>query len=363
MPETSAKKVPDRVLMGDLSRFEFLQWLAPEFGRQNWKDEMVWVEYGEENTVIHGEKCWNVFSNRMIPRMILLVLPEEADLRQLMLKRDTCFLIFESDRFGKDSTNRLLMTLDVQRKESPKCIVLLDEKQRRASTDIDLERNAHAAERQCGQYIRSGRDALCIRPTLQEQRSQILQVLNWHESVERRWKRLMQAGLREMDAGLEWELLLDEPFQLSPENRSRIFSFEFEKKRFLQEKSLWKVYRMTSEEFLFGNGSKGLTAWAVQKYADIVPEALRLAMSDEERLRASLDAELRALFQKKMQNEGMEQICLHTVTEPSFTNLVNNSGINGMFNKRLEKYLENDVITLLEDRIKEEAKKLRGKLK
>ena len=359
MPEQNATKTPDRLLLGDLSRFEFLQWLLPEHGRQDWKDKMVWVECGTQDTITQGEQGWNVTSRWMIPHMTLLVPPKEADIRQLARKKDTTFLIFEGDHFGTDWTNRLLMRLDAIQKESPKCIILLDEKQRRASTDIDLEKDTHAAKRQCADYICGGRSALCIQPSQKDRCSQILQVLNWQETAEECWKRRMRAGMKDLERKLlEFELSMENPFQLPAELRIRIFEFEYEKNNFRQEKSIWKVYTATTEKFLFGKSDRNLTAWAVQTCTDIVPDALAPAMPSGEALWETLDKELRAAFRERMWNGTMEMISLRVPTEPELSKVVNATGINRTFNERLEKYLEDDVRELLSNRLRADAEKL-----
>ena len=361
MPEQNAHKTPDMILLGDLSRFEFLQWLLPEYGRQDWKEEMVWVECGAQDAITPEEYGWNVTSRWVIPHMTLLVPPEETDVRQLARKKDTTFLIFEGDQFGKDSTNRLMMRLDAIQKESPQCIILLDEKRRRASTDIDLEKDAHAAERQCAEYIRSGRSALWVRSSQKERRNQILRVLNWHETAEEHWKRLMRAGVKALERNLELELSteipMEDPFRLPAEIKIRIFEFECEKNNFRQEKSIWKVYTATTEKFLFGKNTRNLTAWAVQIYTDIVPADLAPAMSNGETLWETLDQELRTAFRKRMQNGTMETVRLRELIELAFTNAVNDSGINRAFHERLEKYLEDDVRELLANRLRADAGK------
>lgn len=357
--EINKVRIPDVVLMGDLSRYDFLRWLLPEGSLPDWKDAMVWVQYGERDGFVREGTEWEASSCWTIPRMNLIVLPEEADLEQLQVKDETVFLIFEGDRFGKGLTEDKLGFLEGLHPETSKRIVLMDGGQRRASTDIEQESDAHAAEEQCADYLRRGWEAVCIRPSEADRSRQVLEVLNWQEPVERRWKRIMRAKREDMSAELDF-LKDDEPFSVPGNALNRITRFETQ--RFAQQKSIWKAYCLTAEKILFDQSSESLLSWAAEEYTDTLEIVLDRKLFNEKKIRDSLEAELREAFRQKMKDAGMEQICLNEVTEPEYSREVNAHQLNHKFVERLTAYLK-DAKERIRNRLWKEYEKLGGILK
>lgn len=184
--------LPDRVLIGGKSRYDFLGWMADLAIQPEWKQKNIWLRYGDKNAVTPDGEERQVSSYRMLPGMTALVPPEGVVPRAAAMKPGTQLVIFEEFPFGKDSTRKQWKKLSPTHAVR---VVLVDMPIRSGSTDLDANKVENDAQSQCERYRKEGMDAVCIQPPEKGGAVSAAAVLGGSDSFRLQWKRKFKGKL------------------------------------------------------------------------------------------------------------------------------------------------------------------------
>ena len=198
MKQTEQRWLPDLVLLGDNSRYVFLNWLCLR-GKVPFREgQAIWAKYGTKFTLEYRNGTYYMETPKLLPQMTLCIPPED-DATGLDRKKDTRFAVFESDHFGQMRSRMHLNWLS-----SIKCetvVVLMDLPRLQASTDL-LEPGADLSRAQ-KRYAEQGTATV----TIQNSR-EICSVLHWRQPLTKAWLREMKDHLESLQDGVE-ELEID----------------------------------------------------------------------------------------------------------------------------------------------------------
>lgn len=192
MTERGQQAVPDWVVIGDGSRYEFLRWILGDKDIDVLRKLTIWLQYGNQYSQrTDGETCW-LKSRRMLPGTSCYFpnyLDEECSLNfKVNTVSETRFLVFEEFPFQKEET---VQWIDSIRREkgvdASITVVLVDLPRRYGSTDIE-----HFDPQERIDIVRfhyEQAEKLPVAVIIARSQSDVIPILSWRESLGRKWFR------------------------------------------------------------------------------------------------------------------------------------------------------------------------------
>ena len=348
--------LPDRVLIGGKSRYDFLGWMADLAIQPEWKQKNIWLRYGDKNAVTPDGENWQVSSYRMLPGMTALIPPEGVDPKAVAMRPETQFVIFEEPQFGKDDTRKKWKDLSP---EYAVKVVLVDMPIRSGSTDLDADKVDNDAQSQCERYRQEGMDAVCIQPPEKDGTVSAAVVLGGSDSLRLQWKRNLRDKLKTVSSMTEimkygWNFSLDDSVMTK-----KVLSFE----AFQQsgQMSFWRAYALQTEKLLFQTESEFLSD-VKENYEDSQLNAiLKPPVWDAERDWETLRKKLLEAYREAMATPKRETEILRKLTEEEYRN--RSGDTKGAFRGTLDDYLKNIVPEQIQKYAKTRYEQIKGAMK
>ena len=348
--------LPDCVLIGGNSRYDFLGWMADLAIQPEWKQKNIWLRYGDKNAVTPDGEDWQVFSYRMLPGLTVLVPPEGVVPKAAAMKPGTQFVIFEEFSFGKDSTKKQWKKLSQAHAVR---VVLVDMPIRSGSTDLDADKVDNDAQSQCERYRQEGMDAVCIQPPEKDGTVSAVAVLGESDSLRLQWKRNLRGKLETVSLMLNimksgWIFSLDDSAMTK-----EVLSFE----AFQQsgQMSFWRAYALQTEKLLFRNESEFLSKVKKNYEYSELNAILKPPIWDTERDWEALKKKLLEAYRGAMATPKRETEILRKLTETEYRN--RSVDTISAFRGALDDYLKNIVPEQIQKYAKTRYEQIKGAMK
>lgn len=348
--------LPDRVLIGGESRYDFLGWMADLAIQPEWKQKNIWLRYGNKNAVTPDGENWQVSSYRMLPGMTALIPPKGVDPKAAAMRPETQFVIFEEPQFGKDDTRKKWKELSP---EYAVKVVLVDMPIRSGSTDLDADKVDNDAQSQCERYRQEGMDAVCIQPPEKDGTVSAAVVLGGSDSLRLQWKRNLRGKLKTVSSMTEimkygWNFSLDDSVMTK-----KVLSFE----AFQQsgQMSFWRAYALQTEKLLFQTESEFLSDVKENYEYSQLNAILKPPVWDAERDWETLRKKLLEAYREAMATPKRETEILRKLTEPEYWK--HSFGTRGAFKGTLKDYLKNIVPEQIQKYAKTRYEQIKGAMK
>ena len=348
--------LPDRVLIGGESRYDFLGWMADLAIQPEWKQKNIWLRYGDKNAVTPDGENWQVSSYRMLPGMTALIPPKGVDPKAAAVRPETQFVIFEEPQFGKDDTRKKWKELSPAYAVK---VVLVDMPIRSGSTDLDADKVDNDAQSQCERYRQEGMDAVCIQPPEKDGTVSAAVVLGGSDSLRLQWKRNLRSKLEAVSLSTEymkgyWNFSRDDSVMTK-----KVLSFE----AFQQsgQMSFWRAYALQTEKLLFQTESEFLSAVKETYEYSQLNAILKPPVWDAERDWETLRKKLLEAYREAMATPKRETEILRKLTEPEYGK--RSAGTKGAFSGTLNDYLENIVPEQIQRYAKTRYEQIKGAMK
>ena len=348
--------LPDRVLIGGKSRYDFLGWMADLAIQPEWKQKNIWLRYGDKNAVTPDGENWQVSSYRMLPGMTALIPPEGVVQKAAAMRPETQFVIFEGFPFGEDDTRKKWKDLSPAHAVK---VVLVDMPIRSGSTDLDADKVDNDAQSQCERYRQEGMDAVCIQPPEKDGTVSAAVVLGGSDSLRLQWKRNLRGKLKTVSSMTEimkygWNFSRDDSVMTK-----KVLSFE----AFQQsgQMSFWRAYALQTEKLLFQTESEFLSA-VKENYEDSQLNAiLKPPVWDAERDWETLRKKLLEAYREAMATPKRETEILRKLTKEEYRNRSRDT--RGAFSGTLNDYLKNIVPEQIQRHAKKRYEQIKGAMK
>lgn len=348
--------LPDRVLIGGKSRYDFLGWMADLAIQPEWKQKNIWLRYGDKNAVTPDGEDWQVSSYRMLPGMTALIPPEGVDPKAAAMRPETQFVIFEGFPFGEGSTRDWWK--DLSQAHAVK-VVLVDMPIRSGSTDLDADKVDNDAQSQCERYRQEGMDAVCIQPPEKDGTVSAAVVLGGSDSLRLQWKRNLRSKLEAVSLSTEymkgyWNFSRDDSVMTK-----KVLSFE----AFQQsgQMSFWRAYALQTEKLLFQTESEFLSAVKETYEYSQLNAILKPPVWDAERDWETLRKKLLEAYREAMATPKRETEILRKLTKEEYR--TRSFGTRGAFRGTLDDYLENIVPEQIQKYAKTRYEQIKGAMK
>lgn len=348
--------LPDRVLIGGKSRYDFLGWMADLAIQPEWKQKNIWLRYGDKNAVTPDGENWQVSSYRMLPGMTALIPPKGVDPKAAAMRPETQFVIFEEPQFGKDDTRKWWK----ERSQAHAVkVVLVDMPIRSGSTDLDADKVDNDAQSQCERYRQEGMDAVCIQPPEKDGTVSAAVVLGGSDSLRLQWKRNLRGKLEAVSSMTEimkygWNFSLDDSVMTK-----KVLSFE----AFQQsgQMSFWRAYALQTEKLLFQTESEFLSDVKENYEYSELNDILKPPVWDAERDWETLRKKLLEAYREAMATPKRETEILRKLTEEEYRK--RSVGTRGAFRGTLKDYLKNIVPEQIQRYAKKRYEQIKGAMK
>lgn len=348
--------LPDRVLIGGKSRYDFLGWMADLAIQPEWRQKNIWLRYGNKNAVTPDGEDWQVASYRMLPGMTALVPPEGVVPKVAVTKPDTQFVFFEEFPFGKDFTKEQWEKLSPAHAVR---VVLVDMPIRSGSTDLDADKVDNDAQSQCERYRQEGMDAVCIQPPEKDGTVSVAVVLGGSDSLRLQWKRNLRGKLETVSLMTdfmkgEWIFSLDDSVMTK-----KVLSFE----AFQQsgQMSFWRAYALQTEKLLFQTESEFLSDVKKNYEYSQLNAILKPPVWDAERDWETLRKKLLEAYRGAMATPKRETEILRKLTEAEYRNRAVDT--ISAFRGTLDDYLKNIVPEQIQKYAKTRYEQIKGAMK
>ena len=345
--------LPDRVLIGGKSRYDFLGWMADLAIQPEWKQKNIWLRYGDKNAVTPDGEDWQVSSYRMLPGMTALIPPEGVIPKVAVTKPDTQFVFFEEFPFGEDFTRKRWKELSPAHAVR---VVLVDMPIRSGSTDLDADKVDNDAQSQCERYRQEGMDAVCIQPPEKDGTVSAAAVLGGSDSLRLQWKRNLRGKLETVSLLTdvmkgEWIFSLDDSVMTK-----KVLSFE----AFQQsgQMSFWRAYALQTEKLLFQTESEFLSDVKKNYEYSQLNAILKPPVWDAERDWETLRKKLLEAYRGAMATPKRETEILRKLTEAEYRNRTISA-----FRGTLDDYLKNIVPEQIQKYAKMRYEQIKGAMK
>ena len=348
--------LPDRVLIGGKSRYDFLGWMADLAIQPEWRQKNIWLRYGDKNAVTPDGEDWQVSSYRMLPGMTALIPPEGVIPKVAVTKPDTQFVFFEEFPFGEDFTRKRWKELSPAHAVR---VVLVDMPIRSGSTDLDADKVDNDAQSQCERYRQEGMDAVCIQPPEKDGTVSVAAVLGGSDSLRLQWKRNLRGKLETVSLMLNimksgWIFSLDDSAMTK-----EVLSFE----AFQQsgQMSFWRAYALQTEKLLFQNESDFLSKAKGYYERFELNTILKPPVWDEERDWEALKKKLLEAYRNVMANPKRETEIQQKLTEPEYRK--RSADTIGAFRRTLDDYVGKIVPERIQEYAKARCEQIKGAMK
>lgn len=345
--------LPDRVLIGGKSRYDFLGWMADLAIQPEWRQKNIWLRYGDKNAVTPDGEDWQVSSYRMLPGMTALIPPEGVIPKVAVTKPDTQFVFFEEFPFGEDFTRKRWKELSPAHAVR---VVLVDMPIRSGSTDLDADKVDNDAQSQCERYRQEGMDAVCIQPPEKDGTVSAAAVLGGSDSLRLQWKRNLRGKLETVSLLTdvmkgEWIFSLDDSVMTK-----KVLSFE----AFQQsgQMSFWRAYALQTEKLLFQTESEFLSDVKKNYEYSQLNAILKPPVWDAERDWETLRKKLLEAYRGAMATPKRETEILRKLTEAEYRNRTISA-----FRGTLDDYLKNIVPEQIQKYAKMRYEQIKGAMK
>lgn len=356
MADEKPLMLPDRVLIGGESRYDFLGWMADLSIQPEWKQKNIWLRYGDKNAVTPDGEDWQVSSYRMLPGMTALIPPEGVVQKAAAMRPETQFVIFEEPQFGKDDTRKKWK----ERSQAHAVkVVLVDMPIRSGSTDLDADKVDNDAQSQCERYRQEGMDAVCIQPPEKDGTVSAAVVLGGSDSLRLQWKRNLRDKLKTVSSMTEimkgdWNFSLDDSVMTK-----KVLSFE----AFQQsgQMSFWRAYALQTEKLLFQTESEFLSDVKENYEYSQLNDILKPPVWDAERDWETLRKKLLEAYREAMATPKRETEILRKLTDVEYGE--RSAGTKGAFRGTLDDYLENIVPEQIQRYAKKRYEQIKGAMK
>ena len=356
MADEKTLVLPDRVLIGGKTCYDFLGWMADLAIQPEWKQKNIWLRYGDKNAVTPDGENWQVSSYRMLPGMTALIPPEGVIPKVAVTKPDTQFVIFEEFPFGKDFTKEQWKKLSPTHAVR---VVLVDMPIRSGSTDLDADKVENDAQSQCERYRQEGMDAVCIQPPEKDGAVSVAVVLGGSDSLRLQWKRNLRGELETVSLLTdfmkgEWIFSLDDSVMTK-----KVLSFE----AFQQsgQMSFWRAYALQTEKLLFQTESEFLSDVKKNYEYSELDAILKPPVWDAERDWETLRKKLLEAYRNVMANPKRETEILRKLTEAEYRN--RSVDTISAFRGTLDDYLKNIVPEQIQKYAKMRYEQIKGAMK
>lgn len=361
--------IPDKILLGDDSRYEFLAWLLPDdidFRElRELKEHPVWLRYG---TVFRRDwqgNEWIITTPALLPRTILYIPSDERVCFQQDLPATVRYIIFETHPYEKEENEKIFGVL--AEKNAEILMVLMNLPRRHASTDLskpgeDLAK-AESHYQKCGQVFRTIKDS-----------SNVISVLHWQEPSLNYWRRYAEKLLKEMRSRIDsvetdYRELLEEWITdgeiLSIRTIDAICSYRTVERS--KHRSIWECFSERAIQLCFPTDKYGGLYPIVGLYEAVIQDC-HLSFLPVEDDKAFLTVQLRQAAEKAFSQAHHPGERPKPFSKETYQSLVSAKGQPGFgivaaFEKTYTHFIRNDALPVLQRLLEQRYSQLKLLLK
>lgn len=298
----------DRMLIGDYSKYIFLQWLVPDifqakfFDIEKIKDHPIWVFFSESFSIGREDDVYKIGTYKILPGQNLFVpVVKEGvmDLSPFPLKKDRICILFEECPFNKENHREMINQLS----RDTKAVVLMDLPGHTGSTDLGSMDDAVA-------MARNTYKEMVDEVFLVKDRTCVNRVLYWQMSWRERWRKEMEHKLEKLQKRIDqavydyqgyledWEY--EEKGCMNICSKGKICSYQSVKNN--PGKSVWQAYTNQAVKCLFPDSRTGNLYDIVSLYDDITDDPV--FNQSREKTHAALVKRLKARFAAASRKSG-----------------------------------------------------------
>lgn len=365
MAEQQLRFIPDKILLGDGSRYEFLSWLLPDEVNsrelRELREHPVWLRYGAVFRRDWQEDEWIITTPALLPRTILYIPSDERVCFQQDLPATVRYIIFETHPYEKDENQKIFEML--AKKDAEILMVLMDLPRKHASTDLSKPGEDLAkAEQSCqgrGQLFRTIKDS-----------KEVISVLHWQESSLSYWRRYAEKLLKNMrsridSVEIDYNELLEEWI-----NDGEILSFRtvdalcsYRTVERSKHRSIWECFSERAIQLCFPEDKYGGLYPIVGLYESIIRDC-HLSFLPVENDKAFLAAQLRQAAEKAFSQAHRPGDKPKPFSKEAYQNLVAEKGqpgfgIDGEFGKAFKHFVRSSALPVLQSLLEQRYSQLK----
>jgi hypothetical protein len=362
--------VPDVVILGDASKYEFLAWLLGADHTANVKGKKLWIQYGKRYSFREEKDGCHIQTANMIPN-IELYFTDELDIPLEIVRdvgaRPTKYFIFEEFPYEKRSTYDIIESIHASNTMSTVLVILMDLPRHQGSTDLTKPGEDIQAAREG--YVRCG-----VSVTVAKKEEDVIGILNWHELISVSWGRQVSAALCDLrdridEFEADYDLLIDdfedaETGILGLAWMDRICSFQSIERN--KKGSIWENYTEELLRCLFPRNQKGGIYPVVDLYGDVLTSPIVLwdVGKDKQMLAEWIQDKLKEFLQE---HKAGEMICMACpVTREDYLRITQverkspQFGVETKFRNSVESFIRKELPCAVKERLKQRLEQIEG---
>lgn len=360
---------PDFIFLGDFSKYTCLSNLL-NIDIFSMRANSIYISYGNDFSIALKKNCYFITTYKIIPNTTVFIPTDDYNLEQLVKNIDSKYVIFEEFPFIKASTQNLIEQLE----SLNICIVLVDSNKFVASTDLNKKGEDFSEAKQY--YLEEKIKIISIDDI--NNFKQIKQIFYWRNRLKeyylnRATKYLQEIKEYAQNIKYDYKLILED-WNIDKkylQEIKRICSYENVKK-INEEKninSIWNIYMLEGYHKLFPSNKIGGIYDILSLYEDIMKDNSLVVWA----IKKDQDILLNRLCKKYWVSIGDIQYdnCnnrefledeikyLRCISEPE-SKLY---GINIRFLKKFDRYVNEEILSVLEDFLNNKYSNLEKQLK
>lgn len=350
-------------LIGDSSRYRFAAWLTEQSLEISGTGRKIWIAqeigaYGNAEDVF-------LQSLHVPPGIRLCVLPDSDERLEAQLAGIPQCIVFEEFPWQKDSTKELLYALGALVPRPVTALMLMKQRHRAGSTDLDKVAETMAVARKA--YQKQG------LPVYSADRAHIMDVFTLRDSLLGKHREILRDELAVLHDRMDefaaedyagFLATCNEPRGcLSMQTKEAVFSYRTALRR--GENCLWTAWNKAAEGLLFAVGREGNLQDVLRMYENILcaTELPRWADWDVSNLRVQLEAKLKAAFWAHMRVPAKydKRVAWDTVRgESAYARLLLDDGAHLVYWKKYREFVTESVRIIVADWLHQNYKQWEG---
>lgn len=365
--------VVDKVLIGDYSKYIFLQWLIPDSPKispidiDKIKEYPIWVSFAKSFAITKEDNVYKISTYKILPEQNLFVPLINAnsgkpELSPFKISNSFMYILFEEFPFKKEEN--IIMAKNLVKDDI--IVVLMDLPRRVSSTDItDIREDISLAK---DTYSGLADKVVSIKSD-----TYINKILYWQISLKLYWQKYIKNKLKKLKERIEQVEYDYEGYLLDWEEdkigcmnmliRYKICSYESVIAN--PNKSVWQAYCDTALSYLFPKSGRGNLYDVIELYFDIMDDFL-LDKNKSERRKQLLGILINNFRNQMLKERKYSCIRLIILNENEYLKIISKGhslyGINVAFMNKYDNYINKECLKTLKNILAEEYKYFRSRL-
>lgn len=363
------RSIPNIVVLGDESRYEFLRWIIGGGLPGHFQDTPIWVTYGTSLGIEQHDQELLIHTTKCLPGVTMYFSENEGWSNQITVSKDTRFILFEQFPFRRDDTRQRIQALLRQDSINSMTMILMDLPRRHGSTDDTPSEtglihsfNSYKADHVSVEIANDPKD--------------VSRILNKQELFSVVWDRNIASNLQSLKKRIddvkydyEYDTLVDfemgKTAILSLDTQEKICSFTAVQK--YQKDCIWKNFEQVLYKIFFPKRDNGGLHPVATLYSDVLASnniSEPFAKKDSEYLLA----ELKMSLKRKISESMTELPPLLPQTKESYNNAIKCKSsayycVDIRFWNIVTKFVKEDIPSILVNRLNKRYQQLEETLR